>query len=636
MRTIRLLATAPVLAWAITASAPAEAETLPSGLSVDPGPVNGVVLERDGGTLVVYGAPSGRVSSADTVLFTHHRRDVVYAGRELVERGATAVVPAAEIEHFTGVEAFWQGFRESRFHDYGQQTTKVLATPLPVGREVKGGDEIPWADLTFRVLDSPGYTRGAVSYVAEIDGTTVAFTGDLIHGDGRLLDLYSLQDFPRDGKGAGYHGFGARLVDLLASLERLAAEEPDLLVPARGPVIREPRAAIERLTARSRAVYTNVLATDALRWHFGDENLMARARSVLGPAAHIDSMETAELRELPEWVIPIENARVIRAADGSGFALDCGYGKILDEMKGLVASGTLTSLDHVWVTHYHDDHTGAVPDLVEAFGSTVYAVHELVDVYENPRAYRLPAATARAIPVTARLQSGATWRWKEFELTAWFFPGQTLHHQALLVTHDSGESLLFVGDSFSPSGLDDYCPQNRLFLHEGMGYLRCLDLLRSLPPGTWLVNQHVPPAFRFSPVQLDRMEGSLRERMELVRELSPWDDPNYALDEGWARIRPYEAAVEPGATLRGSVVVTNHSPEARAFRARLQLPSGWSRLGPEWGAVRVPPRQEGVVPFEVRVPADASPGLRVLAADIDSGEWALRHWTEMLVEVAPE
>jgi glyoxylase-like metal-dependent hydrolase (beta-lactamase superfamily II) len=613
----------------------AASEEVAPGLTVASGAVNGARLQRDGKSLVVYGDPSGIWFDADTVLFTHHRRDVVWAGRALVERGAKAIVPAKEIRLFADVAEFWAKFKDGRFHDYAQQTTKVLPKPLAASRTVKGGETFRWEGITFQVLDTPGYTRGAVTYLVELEGKKVAFTGDLIYGDGRLWDLYSLQDAISEAKIGGYHGYAARLGDVISSLERLAAAQPDLLIPARGPVIREPAEAIERLTRRIRGLYANYLSIDALRWYFKDEHILAKARRVLGPQAKVDWMEMAETvqEKLPAWILPISNSRLILAADGSGFLIDCGSPRILDELKKRHGSGALKSLDHIFITHYHDDHTDCVPDLVESFGTTVYACREMIAVLENPEAYRLPAMTSRPIPVSARLADGATWRWKEFEMTAYYYPGQTLYHQALLVRKDTGESVCFIGDSFTPSGIDDYCLLNRNFLHVGMGYFQCLDRLKQLPANCLLINQHVGPAFRFAPAQIERMEATLKKRVELLRDLTPWDDPNFALDEGWATFRPYAVKTRPGGTLQGAVVIMNHSPDPQAFRVRLHLPPEWAspRMTPI--PVHIPPRQEGVVHFTATVPDGATPGLHILTADIDWGKTELREWSEMMIEV---
>ena len=76
----------------------------------------------------------------------------------------------------------------------------------------------------------------------------------------------------------------------------------------------------------------------------------------------------------------------------------------------------------------------------------------------------------------------------------------------------------------------------------------------------------------------------------------------------------------------------NHSPQARDFRIGLNLPPGWAPLSPALAPVRIPPREEGRVPFTVTVP-EAAAGLHVVTADLGWGDWELREWTEMMVEV---
>jgi hypothetical protein len=112
-------------------------------------------------------------------------------------------------------------------------------------------------------------------------------------------------------------------------------------------------------------------------------------------------------------------------------------------------------------------------------------------------------------------------RWHEFELSFFDFPGQTLYHGGLLVERDGGEKLFFAGDSFTPSGIDDYCLQNRDFAREGTGFLYCLELLDRLEKDAplWVINQHVEPMFRFSAEQSARMRSELRKRMAILQEL---------------------------------------------------------------------------------------------------------------------
>jgi glyoxylase-like metal-dependent hydrolase (beta-lactamase superfamily II) len=521
--------------------------------------------------------------------------------------------------------------REKRFHDYAQQSTRIPTEPIPVGRTVKGGDTITWADRSIRVLDTPGYTRGAVSYLVELGNQKVAFTGDLIRDDGKLQDLFSLQDAIPEAKVGGYHGWAGRLGELMASLDRVAAEKPDLLVPARGPVIRDPEAAIGRLQHRIRAVYSNYLSIDALRWYFKEDHIRAKARRVLGPDARVEWMAMAETLALPEAIVPISNSRLILASDRSGFLVDCGGTGILKELRRLRTAGKLAGIEHVFVTHYHDDHTDALAALVSEFGAKVHATGSLVDLIERPGDYRLPCLTKNPAAVTAKHRDRDTWKWKEYQLTIFDHPGQTLHHNALLVERDGGWSAFFVGDSFTPSGIDDYCLQNRNFLHEDQGFFRCLDQVEKLPKGCFLLNQHVEPAFRFSPAQVSQMRQTLQRRLPLLSDLFPFDDPNYGVDESWAALHPYWLTLRAGESASLALRITNHSPDKRTFRATLHAPEGWRVAG--LAPISVTARAEGLLKVNVQAPRDTEPGVRVITADVAWEDTDLREWTEVVLEV---
>lgn len=608
-------------------------EVIAPGLRFLRGAANGALIERHGRTLAFYGDPREPAAAADMVLFTHQRRDETWAGRALVAAGAQAVVPEAERADFAEVAAFWAGFARQRFHDYTHKSTKVPGEPLPVARTVRGGETLAWEGLSVRVLDTPGYTRGAVTYLLDLDGQRVAFTGDLIYGDGRILDLYSLQDAIPEAKMMAYHGYAARLADLLNSLDRLAAERPTLLVPSRGPLIRNPSPAIARLTALARAFYANYLWTDAHRYYLPENLFLVKARRILGPDARVEWMTPAETRPLPPWIIPIDNARLILAQDGTGFLVDCGSQRILDELGRLQESGRCTTIEHIFVTHYHNDHTDQVARAAKRFNATVHASERNRDLLRDPAAYRLPCLTTEPIEVTGHSASGSRWRWKEYELTLFYFPGQTLHHDALLVTKDTGEQFFFIGDSFTPAGVDDYCALNRNLLHEGMGYLHCLDLVSRQAPEAWLINQHVGPSFRFSARQRDELRGALRQRIRLLQDLLPWDDPNFGLDEGWARFHPYAPKVKPGQAVRLSLRLMNHSPVEQCFTVTPRLPRGWAPTPGVPLTVRIPAREEGAVEVAFQIPPETAAGIHLVTADVAWGDWDLREWTEAMVTV---
>ena len=607
----------------------AETRSLAPGVVVIHGPVNGVIVTRGSKSLAIYGDPRRDARPVERVLYTDGRRDVVWAGRRLVENGAETVVPAAEADWFSDAPQFWRQFQKTRFHDYSQQTTKRPAESLQVSRRVRGGDRVEWGGLTFQVIDTPGYTRGAVSYLFEAGGKRIACVGDLIYGDGQLLDLYSLQDSVPAAKARGYHGYAARAGDLLASLRKVLAFKPDLLVPLHGPVIANPQGAVAKLGDRLSQLFRSHFETDALRWYWGDANLRIRARGVLGDSA-INWMPMSEQSKLPAWVVAIDNARLIISESGAALLVDCGSRQIADRVRKLRDEGRFQKLEGIWITHYHDDHTDFAQAASEEFQCPVLATRELRDVLNHPAAYRLPCLTMNPIRSLKVMPDEKVHRWNEFELTEFFFPGQTLYHDGLIVKKDSGESILFAGDSFTPSGVDDYCLLNRNFLGGNEGFLYCLAKVGRMAPGTWIVNQHVEPMFRFSPSQVEFLTRKLRKRNEILKALFPFDDPNYGTDEQWAHFYPYGREVEKGSRVEWKVEIRNHSPQAREYVITAHAPAGW-HLAQGVLRVTIPARQERSVPVRATAPQEA--GLAVLTADVAFGGWDLREWVETLVSV---
>ncbi|MEN6428185.1 MAG: MBL fold metallo-hydrolase [Phycisphaerales bacterium] len=605
-------------------------------VSINHGAVNGVAIERNGHRLVVYGDPQQSWKIADMVLFTHSRRDVAWAGRPLVDAGAESVVPAGEAEQFSKVEDFWSAFWDKRFHDYAQQSTRVLVAPMPVGRKVREGDRIVWQDLTMHVLDTPGYTRGAVSYFVEVDGLKYGFVGDLIYGDGRILDLYSLQDAVSQARIGGYHGYAGRIGDLITSLRKVAEQKADLLVPARGPVIREPAAAIDTLIHRLQAVYENYLSISAGRWYFHDQYdvLVTRALGAEGKVSWMPYAATIE-KTPPDWIVSIQNTRLILAKDRSGFLIDCGSRGIIDELGRLKADGRLTSIDGLFITHYHDDHTEKINEFLRENPCPVYVTPVMEDVTRQPGAYRLPAMTANATDRLTVVPDGHHMSWKEFTLTFYDFPGQTIYHDALLAEKDADEKIFFVGDSFTPSGLDDYCLQNRNLLGSGTGYLYCLDLLqKKIPADALLINQHVLEPFRFDVGQLQRIKDLFKRRSDLSRELFPWDEPDYGIDEQRVRIHPYGQEVRTGQWANLAVKVLNHSARPNTFTVTLNAPEG-CEVEPAKASVTTQPGREVEIPFKLIARTRPAGSICVVTADIQFGPWDLRQWCEGLVKVAP-
>ena len=191
---------------------------------------------------------------------------------------------------------------------------------------------------------------------------------------------------------------------------------------------------------------------------------------------------------------------------------------------------------------------------------------------------------------------------------------------------EGADKLFFVGDSFTPSGTDDYCLQNRNFVHANEGYRYCLDLLEKLGGTHWLINQHVLPMFRYDAGQMGRMREELAKRERLLAELTPLPDANYAVDESWARIYPYSVR---GKQVAVELRVDNHTAKAQEFRVRWNVPKGWELVS---GKTRATVAGKGVGVFKAVLRAVAAAEVSVLTVDVGFAGFELRRWTEALLE----
>jgi len=610
-----------------------DSQKLSERVRISSGAVNGVIIEKNGNKLVVYGDPDDEIKKADMVLFTHFRRDVIWAGRNLVDRGALAVVPNDEKAYFIRGDSIWTNFALKRFHNYSCQTTKIGISPLEVSRFVNGGDTLKWQGIDFKVLKTPGYTRGSVSYIADIDSQRFAFVGDLIYGDGKIFDLYSFQD--SIGDILGYHGYAARLEKLISSLRLIAEQKPDFIIPSRGPVITNPDSAIKKLIHQVSLVYRNYLSVSAYRWYY-PERMNNLSNRILGPSIQVNWMPLASVIEEnpPSWYMHISNTNLVFAEDSSAFMIDCGIKSVLAEIVKMKQTGRLKSLDGIFITHYHDDHTDLINDVVKEFGCPVYVTKELKYILEHPSAFNMPCLTNESITNLNIMQSGQEMSWKEFTLTFHFFPGQTLYHDAVLFEKNNGEAIFFIGDSFTPSGIDDYCLLNRNLLHKESGYLYCLDIIKKLPEYMLLANQHVKPLFAYSTQQLDHLTNSLLERNALLKDLFPFDDANYGVDEQWFSVYPYKQNSSPGETIELTVKIFNHSDKPKSFVIVPKAQKGFTVESDKISLI-IEPITEREIVLKVKVSKETLPGVYVQLFDVKFDNWDLREWSEALIEVLP-
>ncbi len=611
----------------------AETLQLTDHLHVYRGPINVGIL-RSGDTALLFDCGDDTVADAlpglgvkkvQRILFTHHHRDQACGASRFVEEGTELVVPDAERAWFEDVGSYWND-RKSRWNIYNFHPHHLMLTEsVPVADTVKPGDTLNWHGATITVLDTPGHTDGSVSYLVDVDGRKTVFCGDAIYDAGQIWDLHSLQKGFKRGTQQirDYHGFLGAQGELTEGLDRIKASGADTLVPSHGNVMNDPAGAIDKLLAQLEKCYDRYVGISALRHYFPQlfEDFNGRPGHMpIGPAI-----------EVPACLRHYGTSWVIVSEEKAAFVLDAGQERRVDDLSQLIEKEQLTGVEGLWITHYHDDHVAAIPQFLDAFGCPCYADEHVAQVISDPMAWRIPCISPSVAKIERALQHGESWKWHEFTLTSYFLPGQTLYHGGLLVEGE-GVRLLFVGDSFTPAGIDDYCALNRNWLGPDVGFNACLDLMEKLQP-THIFNCHVNVAFNFTAEQYQAMRDNLAEREKLFGDLVPWDHANYGMDESWIRVFPYEQEVERGREAQVEVVITNHSAEPRKTSTRIVPPTGWRQGSTDWQSLSARAKAETPLALIFKVPATAEPGRYAVPIDIRYGERLLPQFTEAIVVV---
>jgi hypothetical protein len=123
---------------------------------------------------------------------THHHRDQGQGLPLAVEHGARIHVPPVEIELFDRVEEMWESRQLDNDYNLRQDRFSLLES-VPVHAAVPEYRELHLGAITVRVIPTPGHTIGSVTYLLDLGGSVVAFTGDLIHSPGKVVSLAATQ-----------------------------------------------------------------------------------------------------------------------------------------------------------------------------------------------------------------------------------------------------------------------------------------------------------------------------------------------------------------------------------------------------------------------------------------------------------
>jgi glyoxylase-like metal-dependent hydrolase (beta-lactamase superfamily II) len=547
------------------------------------------------------------------VLVTHYHRDGVQGLARAAEAGIRIWVPPVEQDLFTHAGELWDRRRVENDYDLLQERFSLLE-PVEIAGVVSEYRTRDYGGVELFALPTPGHTPGSVTYIADIDGRRIAFTGDLIYGPGQVWSLAATQ--------WSYTGIEGQAAAIL-SFGVLARHAPDLLLPAHGDPIEEPTAALAE-TGHRLGELMQLRRIEETPWDL--ERWLDDPWQVLSP--HVLRNRTS-----------LATSYALLSDTGAALLIDWGYDlwtgypsggarstcrPRLESIEALHRNHGVERVDAVLTTHFHDDHVAGTSLLREVHGAQIWSPENVAPILEGPTLYDLPCLWFDPIAVDRVLPFGEPIAWHEHELTLHPLPGHT-RYAAAIEFHVDGLRVLATGDQQSREengrSILNYQYRNRFstddFVHSAELYARLRpDLLLT---GHW-------GAHELNEVQLAQLIEDGRRVAELHRELLPFGDA-----EGFpARFTPYRVTVAAGTAVELSVEVHNPFDRAETARVSLVVPAGWSSE-PALQELALEPRAEARAAFRI-VPV-GPPGRVPIAADLIVGDVHLGEQAEALVTV---
>ncbi|HZP05135.1 MAG TPA: MBL fold metallo-hydrolase [Terracidiphilus sp.] len=589
-----------------------------------------VVRDGDRGVLIDFG--SGRileflrelgVSGIDYIFHTHHHRDQAQGDLIANERGIPIAAPAHERHLFEDVERLWAS---RRIFDLYQVRNDFfsLTQNVKVAKLLHDYESIDWRGHSFFVQPTPGHTIGSISLLAKIDGRLIAFSGDLMYSDGKVQNLYDLQYFYQEHEGVDFS---------LYSLTELMKLHPALVCPSHGQPIGDPMVAMENLRSR------------LLDWyHFW--------KPTGTPTYQFKATEVSP--HLIAHPLPTSTFYAILSKSGKAMLIDYGsaswnffqsfrdaidtYGRmrfVEHSLDALQSRYGVTKFDVAIPTHIHDDHINGFSHLARKYGTQVWCLDNMVEIFNNPRGRNLGCILAEPIHIERTFKDGDQFQWEEYTFTMMHSPGHTDYQMALFATIDD-TLVAFTGDAFF--NYDKVSLSHNLIYRNDIktgDYLRSIKNIQQMRP------RMIAPGHGEPFLMTDRMVQDFVERVqrqdEIFKTLIADPATDMGLDPSWVQIYPYQAIIRPEEPHKLEIRVRNHYAKPMQLEITLALPTGWVST-PSKIALSVPAGSTGTHALDIVIPRNAyrSGERRAIAADVVANGVYLGQIAEATVDMCDD
>ena len=577
---------------------------------------NAILIDFGSGDVLNHLSEIG-VDNVEYIFHTHYHRDQCYGDSSALEKNIKIAAPDREKKLFSEAENFWK--TKSYYDIYFFKPTFFVSTyNIPLKLTFKDGDEFEWNNYKFNIIETAGHTMGSTSYLLEIEGKKLAFSGDLIHSGGKVITYYDLQYYYADN---GENG----IVRSFESFKKILENKSDILLPSHGEIILEPRNEIKALIAR-----------------------FERARKIF--STYKAGIEYPPPLELDQGIPPVKLEQVFPSIIHNGFSppyiikgshqncilidfAGCSFlGYTETQLNKILVDNYIKEIDFVIPTHYHDDHTAGF-SLLQKKGIKIFAFENFVDVLENPTHYRIGCLVDTPVKVDRMLKDGETLEWDDYKFKVFHFPGQTEYHMGLFGKID-GKSVFFTGDSVVATLWENRSNNvvciNLCKLGIDVGYMKCADILLECNPEYLAISHH--GIIKVDRKLLEKYKQYVSEYEPIISEIVAQEDANIGFDPNWICFKPIRVLTTPGKEFNTNLIVRNYLSKQSSIEIELNLPENWIADLKKF-TQNIAPDTFEEIPLTITIPKDENPnGRTIITADIKWNGVYLGPFPDLIVD----
>jgi len=556
-----------------------------------------VYLLKSGNSGILIDAGSDKLAGAlesigveqiDWILHTHYHRDQCLGSVNLKNTGTKIAIGKADAFYLqravsgSAVNLSDRYLLSDDLSDYGRRMEPFQKTG--VDRILSDGEEIIWKEYTIRVFDTPGNTKGSVSYLVEVDGRQICFSGDLVIKGGYIHNLYNMQWIYLQNPG---------IDSSVTSIDKLSLLNPELLLPSHGPTIAEPREDLQRLRSRILAFQDRFHIQRAGRWNWS---------GFVQVSEHViqDCGSTSQL---------------VIAESGEALLFDCG-GNFTDErLAEAKQKFGIKKIDVIIPSHWHWDHIDGIPALAVSEGAEIWVWEGLREHVENPENFITTCWTDTKFTPDRILSEGEKFDWGGYSFQVFHNPVHMEEQMGLAASIDNIK-FYFTADG-SSSNREGFM-RSSIHCYNGIstrtGLIKTARSFHDADPYVCMP-AHSNGFATHSDTRQDFLEWAMGTT-DVITALLPPGRSETGFNPYWNTFYPAKTTMKPGERKQLVLRIKNTATYPVSGRA-------WPKSHDDIVFAKkelsydLAPGEDGEIPVEIKVNAGCQPGTYIIMADIE-------------------